>query len=578
MEGSLGYRTLMEILSQCRIGAILISEDQRILAVNEEGDRLLHGAGELPGSPVPDPVKQLVKDMTQKQYIYIDFNEYIRRHPVPIPKDLPEGSEFAGFRSANAEYCADMKTAVLNKITEGIVICDSKEQLSYYNDVAAKTDSIVVENILGQKVKDVYTMTDGSEVVLPRVMKNQSPFLNYRQKYTTVDGKKKDVVANAWPVIIEGQLLGAVNVVEDWSKVDELHKQIIDLQEKLVKYGEKSNRKKSVLTAKYTFADILYSSQAMKLVVEQCRQVAKTDSSVMIYGETGTGKELFAQSIHNASNRANGPFLAINCAALPENLLESLLFGSVKGAYTGAENRTGLFEQANHGTLLLDEINSMNINLQAKLLRVLQEGRIRKVGGSREIPVDVRVLSNINVPPYEAIANNHLRQDLFYRLGVVNINIPPLRERLEDVPGMIEYFIAENNRKLARNVQGMDRETLKLFKGYSWPGNVRELEHAVEHAMIILPDQAVEITKEYIPQHLQKEEKLRTDEVLVPDAAKENLNRRLQDLEEDIILRVLKENGGNITKSAKILNMSRQNLQYRIKRYRIDIEKIKRGL
>lgn len=667
MQGIINYRNLMEILSACGIGALVLSADDQILSINEAGDFILQGNKKMSGkylsdAEIPSCVRELCAEeisissgtaafarqsekssrsrtnASEENLIYVAFEEYICRHPVPEPDDLPPGARLVGFRSANAEFQAQVMRAVLDKISEGVVTCDSREQLIYYNDAAAKVDSVVLENVRGRKIRDVYTMTDGSDVMLPRVMKQRSPSLNYRQKYTTFAGKHQDVVANAYPIITNGKLLGAFNVVEDWSKLDDLHKQIIDLQEKLVTYGTGSDQKKSALSARYTFNDILHHSEAMKLVIEQCRQVAKTDSSVMIYGETGTGKELFAQSIHNASSRANGPFLAINCAALPENLLESLLFGSVKGAYTGAENRTGLFEQANHGTLLLDEINSMNINLQAKLLRVLQEGKIRKVGGSQEIAVDVRVLSNINVPPYEAIASNHLRQDLFYRLGVVNINIPPLRERLEDIPPMVSFFIEENNRKLNRNVQEMDQETIRIFQQYSWPGNVRELQHAVEHAMIIMPEYEFRITRDYIPQHLleagtlhgiapqrqgaflqqqddfsQRRGSLQQQDDFSqrrgplpqeqydpetgrwqggemhpyrtesgPGAAGEGsepsanrgerrpLGSRLNSMEEDEIRKAMRETGGNISRAAKLLDLSRQNLQYRLKRYGID--------
>ena len=239
-------------------------------------------------------------------------------------------------------------------------------------------------------------------------------------------------------------------------------------------------------------------SSAMHDIIAHCKQAAKSDSSVMIYGETGTGKELIAQSLHNASKRANGPFLAINCAALPEPLLESLLFGTERGSYTGAESRAGLFEQANHGTLLLDELNSMNISVQSKLLRVLQDGMVRRVGGVSETHVDVRVLSSINVPPYQAIAEGNLRQDLFYRLGVVNITVPPLRERREDIPLLAKQFIMEFNKKLGKNVSTLHPDTLKLLQEYHWPGNVREFQHVIEHAMNIIPADCSVLTPEYI--------------------------------------------------------------------------------
>ena len=580
IEG-ISCENVMEFLSQCRIGAMLLNGEKQILAINEEGKRLL-GETE-PGSQLREDLRPLLADHSENEYINTGFGEYIVKHPVPVPGDLPDGSVLVGFRCADAEYDSVIKTAVLNKMKEGVVLCDRMERLTYLNHAAAAIDSLVPDKVLGMKITDVYTMTDGSEAALPRVMKNGSPDLNIRQRYNTVGGDRVDIVANAWPLTEKGKILGAVNIVEDWRRIDELQKQIVDLQEKLSRYSKNTGGKSSALTAKYTFDDILYKSSTMGLVVEQCRQVAKTDSSVMIYGETGTGKELFAQSIHNASSRANGPFVAVNCAALPENLLESLLFGSVKGAYTGAENRAGLFEQANHGTLLLDEINSMNISLQAKLLRVLQEGRLRRVGGSQVISIDVRVLSNINVSPYEAIASNLLRQDLFYRLGVVNINIPPLRERKEDIPELIRFFMHRNNRKFMKHVRGIDDRTLEIFKNYRWPGNVRELQHALEHAMIVMPDHASEITSQYIPHRLLEEEREESreepvKEIPVYNTAGSDIDHHLKDLEEDLIRKALAENRGNVTKTAKALNLSRQNLQYRIRKYGIDTEQIKRGL
>ena len=396
--------------------------------------------------------------------------------------------------------------------------------------------------------------------------------MNLRQHYTTCYGKNVDIMCNNFPITQNGQVLGGFSVMEDWSTVDDLHKQIIDLQEKLLERTVSDKEKnKSPLTAKYTFRDIIYTGSAMGNVVVRCEQVAKNDSSVMIYGETGTGKELFAQSIHNASHRANGPFLAINCAAIPENLLEGLLYGTEKGAYTGAERRAGLFEQADSGTLLLDEINSMNITLQSKLLRVLQDGIIRRVGGTTEIHVDVRVLSNINIPPHQAIEENKLRRDLFYRLGAVNINVPPLRDRKEDITLLAKTFIMQLNKKMVKNVKDIDRDTLKRFQEYDWPGNVRELQHAIEHAMNILPYDVSIITPEYIPDNI-----LLGDATLIAGAAQsarksDSLHGAVQDMELRTICNVLRNNRGNISKSARELKMSRQNLQYRIKRYQIDV-------
>lgn len=569
----MNHEELIEVLSQYGLGAMLISEDNTILSINMTGDRLLHGNGKLIGGPVPEFALPLCEKKEDSIYINIKFGEYLVRQPSPKHIGLPEHTRLIIFRDGTNDYRLDMMSNVIDQIKEGIVMCDSESRLSFFNTPAVRLDSLVAENVLGECVNDVYTMNGEENCALPETLQKRRPILNHRHRYTTKYGKQVDAVADTHPVIKDGQVLGAFNIVEDWSTVNDLHKQIIDLQEKLLQYTSGSNKTKSVLSARYTFDDIIFVSSPMRTVINQCRQVAKTDSSVMIYGETGTGKELFAQSIHNASNRSDGPFLAINCAALPENLLESLLFGSVKGAYTGAENRPGFFEQANHGTLLLDEINSMNISLQAKLLRVLQDGIIRRIGGSTETKVDVRVLSCINIPPHQAIAENKLRQDLFYRLGVININIPPLRERKEDIALLATHFMMAFNSKLLKCVKGIDPITLEIFNTYSWPGNVRELQHAMEHAVIMLPEDQCLVTSEYIPQNLLTEEDISSLSAAAAEPEpSHSLHNKLQDIERSTLCQILMENEGNISKSAQVLKMSRQNLQYRIKRYKIDIK------
>ncbi len=568
------YQEIMETLSECRLGAVLIAEDSTIVSANAMGDRLLHGQGKLPGTRLPDLAAPLCEESEEVRYASVAFGEYLLRCPAPTAEDLPEGCRLVVFRAADKDACHDMLMNVINQISESVILCDADSRIWLLNDAAVKMDSIVTQDVLGNGISNVYATRDGSELIVPQTIRDKQIKRNVRQYYTTRYGKDVDIVASSYPVVQNGQVLGGFSIMEDWSTVDSLHKQIIDLQEKLTD-RRAGTRGKSALSAKYHFADIISISPAMSSVVAQCRQVAKTGSSVMIYGETGTGKELFAQSIHNASRRADGPFLAINCAAIPENLLESLLFGTEKGAYTGAERRPGLFEQANGGTLLLDEINSMNISLQSKLLRVLQDGVIRRVGGTSEIQVDVRVLSNINIPPYQAIAEDKLRQDLFYRLGVVNINVPPLRERREDIPLLVKHFIMQCNEKLVRNVAGIDEKTLHIFQGYAWPGNVRELQHAIEHAMNILPDDACTITPDYLPRHIDAAP---AAPVAPPQAASgPSLSHTIKGIERSAICKALREHHGNISETARVLHMSRQNLQYRIKRYQIDIPALLQG-
>ena len=231
--------------------------------------------------------------------------------------------------------------------------------------------------------------------------------------------------------------------------------------------------------------------------------------------------------------------------------------------------------QADGGTLLLDEINSMNINLQSKLLRVLQEGTFRRVGGSAEIHVNVRLLSNTNVPPYQAIQEGNLRQDLFYRLGVVNITIPPLRTRREDIGLLAKRFIIRCNQKLEKNVKNISKATLDRFQAYHWPGNVRELQHAIEHAMNILPDELSTITPAYLPEHILSGMEGPAPQP-VPKTKGTSLHTSIRDAAYQTICQALRESGGNISEAARALNMSRQNLQYRIKRYQIDVNALLR--
>lgn len=565
------YQEGFDFLSQCGLGAILISEDYRILEINETGDKLLHGEGKLAGRSLREIAPLLCGQDDTCQYYNIAFGEYLTLCPTPELKDLPPGAGFVVFRNARNDACHDMLMRVINQLSEGLIMCDESGRIFMLNDAAVKMDSLLPQNVVGQHISGIYTMDDNTELAVPRVIRDKLPILNLRQHYTTCHGKKVDIMSNNYPVIVDNSVLGGFSVMEDWSQIDRLSKQVIDLQSQLLnRTATARSNKGKAMPARYHFCDIIHNSKAMDNLIKKCQRIAKSDSSVMIYGETGTGKELLAQSIHNASRRAAGPFLAINCAAIPENLLESLLFGTEKGAYTGAERREGLFEQANHGTLLLDEINSMNISLQSKLLRVLQDGMVRHVGGVSEIRVDVRVLSNTNVSPYQAMEENKLRRDLFYRLGVVNLSIPPLRSRREDIPLLAKCFILNFNRKLLKNVSEMDMDVLTAFNSYDWPGNVRELQHAVEYAMNIMPEDASVITVEYIPEHILGGQPHETPIALVSDK-EPSLENIMNNMENRLICKTLRENNGNISKTARALGMSRQNIQYRIKKNHIDI-------
>ena len=565
------YCEAMDILSCCGLGAVLVAEDNTIMEVNTTGDRLLHGAGNLPGKSLEVIAPFLCLEGSSAMYVNIDFNEYLLPCPAPVLADVPLNTRLIVFRDATKDIRHDMLLKILNQINESVILCDEYSRILLINDAAVKMDSLLLDNISGKHISSVYQASSDSHLAVPQVIDERRPILNLRQHYTTCYGKEVDIVCNNYPIIEGDHVHGGFSVMEDWSKIDELNKQIIDLRGKLLERPASSNSN-NVFTVKYQFKDIIHTSPVMNNVVKKCQQIARSDSSVMIYGETGTGKELLTQSIHNASRRASRPFLAINCAAIPENLLESLLFGTEKGAYTGAERREGLFEQANTGTLFLDELNSMNMALQAKLLRVLQDGMVRRVGGRAETYVDVRVLSNINIPPYQAIEENRLRRDLFYRLGAININIPPLRERKEDILLLAKNFMFDFNRKLLKNACGIDAATLEIFYAYDWPGNIRELRHAIEYAMNILPDHLSVITPLYIPEHILI--KVNGGLNIGSITGKSPWNSIMQDVEGRVLSKALRENGGNISKTARSLGISRQNLQYHMKKNGIDLREV----
>lgn len=321
--------------------------------------------------------------------------------------------------------------------------------------------------------------------------------------------------------------------------------------------------------ARYSFTNILGNSASLKAVQTQANRAARTSSNILIYGETGTGKELFAQSIHNASPRKQSPFFAINCASLPERLLEELLFGTVKRGFTGTMEHPGFFEQAQGGTLLLDEIHSMDITLQAKLLRTLQEHTIRRVGATNEIAIDVRVISTINMNPFEAIAHKQLREDLFYRLGTVTLQIPPLREHKEDIPVYIDSFLKKYNQNMGLDVTKVSRSVLDAFHQYSWPGNIRELQHAIEGAMNLILTES-EIQMHHLPSLLLSNLlSAALSNTGVDDAEPSRLIEQRDTMEKKLICVAFNKSNGNITRAAKSLGLTRQLLQYKLKKYHL---------
>ncbi len=311
-------------------------------------------------------------------------------------------------------------------------------------------------------------------------------------------------------------------------------------------------------------SDIISASPKMETVKKMILKVARSNSTVLIRGESGTGKELIARAVHNQSPRATEMFQAVNCAAINENLLESELFGHEKGSFTGAHaEKKGLFEIADRGTLFLDEIAELDVGIQAKLLRALQERKIRRVGGTHEINVDVRVIAATNRDLRAMVADGRFRDDLYYRINVLSIDVPPLRERREDIPVLIDYFLKKHTRNTSRLVTGLTSETKKLMNDYSWPGNVRQLESAIERAILL--SEGDQITIEDLPSEVRQEVGPAAEGAFKLPA--EGIN--FEDVERNLITQAMEQTDYNITKAAKLLGLTFRTLQYRLEKFGI---------
>nr|WP_295970119.1 sigma 54-interacting transcriptional regulator [uncultured Bacillus sp.] len=429
-----------------------------------------------------------------------------------------------------------------------------------------KLDGYKVTSIVGKNVLDVYKLGKENSVHL-RAMNEKRALRNETLRYTSAYGKPVELVMDIYPVYSGHEIIGSFAISRDTSKLQALTDQILHLQISLNNHLKKSNTNGT----QFCFDDIIGSGESMQKAINTAKKMASSESRVMILGETGTGKELFAQSIHNYSSRANEPFVAVNCSAIPDTLLESTLFGTNKGAFTGAEDKPGLFELAKNGTLFLDELNSMSITLQAKLLRALETNRIRRVGGNKEISVNPRIISAMNIDPKEAIETEKLRSDFYFRLAVVTLNCPPLRERKDDILTLAWHYINKYNKILGRKIDKISPDVTKLMENYHWPGNVRELNHCIEHAMNMVDRSDTFLLVKHLPAFL--EDKSQKDEEMPIIVPKHKDYKQLMDqVERDILSQALKKNNGNMNQTAKELGLSRQCLYYKLKRLDIEIQ------
>lgn len=452
--------------------------------------------------------------------------------------------------------------AIINSTQDAISVVDTEGHGLLINPAYTRLTGLTEQDVIGKPA--TVDIAEGESMHL-QVLRTRKPVRAVPMK---VGPKRREVLVNVAPMIVDDQLKGSVGVIHDVSE-------IMSLTEELEQFKRLVRR----LEAKYTFDEIVAESLMMQGAVEQARRAAETPATVLLRGESGTGKELFAHAIHNASPRRGGQFIRVNCAALTDSLLESELFGYVEGAFTGAKKggRRGLFEEATGGTIFLDEIGDVSLNLQAKLLRVLQEKEIIRVGDSKPLSVNVRIIAATNAHLEQAIARGTFREDLYYRLNVIPIFIPPLRHRREDIPRMAEFLVAKFNHEYGRNVERIAPEAMKRLIAYDWPGNVRELENIVGRAIINMPRHETEIRPEFLPLlgHLgsssaglearsEKQRGKRGDSDPIRPLAEV-----LMEAEREIILQALRLAGGNKTEAARRLGIAARSLYYKLAKHKI---------
>lgn len=475
---------------------------------------------------------------------------------VALLQDLTEYEELKAKLNSLQEIRI-LLTAIIDSTQDAISVVDENGFGFLINQAYTRLTGFTAEEIIGKP--PTVDIAEGESMHI-EVAKTRQPVKGVLMK---VGPKRKEVIVNVAPIMISGQFRGTVGVLHD---ISEIHK----LSEEL----ERAKRIIRHLEAKYTFSDIIGESEAIKATIDQAGRAAATPATVLLRGESGTGKELFAHAIHRASDRQKGQFIRVNCAALADNLLESELFGYVEGAFTGAKRggKIGLFEEANGGTIFLDEIGEISLNLQAKLLRVLQEREIVKVGDNRPFNVDVRVIAATNANLEAELRAGRFREDLYYRLNVVPVIIPPLRQRSEDIPLLVHHLISSFNQEYGRCVEQISEEALQILVGYHWPGNVRELENILGRAIINMRINETIVESHHLPvlalPYVNISESRVIDVSYLSSAEEEGGYEALQRRwERDLLLTTLQKTGGNKTNAAKLLKMSIRNFYYKLERH-----------
>lgn len=455
---------------------------------------------------------------------------------------------------------------IFEKINDGIMISDHNGRIVAYNAAQELLEEKTAVEMVGKYLWDAYQYYDKKQSEHLHVYESGHPVINKYRAHAYAHGVPKYVSYSTYPLIVDGVKIGAYSVSKNETKLHTLLEETIQLKRMTLSSPSLKNEQHEVFSngTQYTFSDIIGNGKSTKQSIREAQTMAWLDNNLLIVGETGTGKEVYAQSIHNYGKKTAEPFIGINCAAIPETLLEGILFGTTKGAFTGAVDRAGLFEEAREGTIFLDELNSMPISMQSKLLRVLQERSVNRVGGFNLIPFKCRVICAMNEDPQDSIANNRLRQDLFFRVAGLSLYLEPLRNRKEEIMTLSDYFIQKYNLMINRSIAGLDSKLENALKNYDWPGNIRELEHVIENLMVRALEEDTLLTLDHLPTHLSS---------IIINTAKttttistELLNQALHRVEKKMIIEALNRSHGNLTAASRELGIIRQSLIYRMKK------------
>ncbi len=453
--------------------------------------------------------------------------------------------------------------AVLDNPFEGMVIIDDQGVIWHFSKANEPFYGITAEAAMGRHIRDVVPSSS-----LPEVVRSGKPVLG-----DTFDINGRKVIVNNYPIRLGERIIGAVGkmIFHNLNAFVALKHKIGELESTVRRYEQEI---RAIYRARYSFDDVLGRSEKLHHAKDAARRLAASPSPILLTGESGTGKEIFAHAIHQASPRRDHSFIRVNCASIPAELFESELFGYRAGAFTGAlkSGKPGKFELAHRGTIFLDEIGELPLTLQAKLLRVLQEKEIEPLGADSPKSIDFRVIAATNRDLEERVKADYFRRDLFYRLNVITIQLPPLREIPEDIPVLADHFLKKLRQRIASPAVGIAPEVMSLFLTYGWPGNVRELENVMERALALCQGSTIELG--HLPESIVRPQSVSLTETRAARQEDDRLSFSVGDAEKAQLLEALRRARGNRTEAAALLNIHRTTLYFRLKKYGIDFADI----